>query len=57
MNDNSYHTVISIINAFEKSVNFHFNKESNRIVSSGMHTLSIGQGLTLLPMKKHKVFL
>ena len=25
MNDYSYHTVSSIINAFEKSVNFHFN--------------------------------
>ena len=27
MNDYSYHTVSSIINAFEKSVNFHFNTQ------------------------------
>ena len=34
MNDYSYHTVSSVINAFEKSENFHFNSQFYIIVQS-----------------------
>ena len=37
MNDYSYHTVSSIINAFEKSVNFHFKYEEYEKIGIDKH--------------------
>ena len=53
MNDNSYHTVSSIINAFKKSVNFPFKCILQAIYSIGYWTSksSIGNPSTLFSME------